>query len=158
MLLIIVWSVFSQRDYLCKVIAPNATFFSLGSQANWYRPASFSQYKMKQSKRKRRELVPPPVSMSNEFYSNIALQVKVEPTPHEVVVFLASNSLGTEFNRIDVCVILCISGVQYALDTLYGSLLFACRWFTPTHFVDESVLLRCVCVCVCVCVCINLWE
>ena len=74
----------------------------LGTNANWYRPNSFTQYRVKQTRRKRRELVPPPVSMANEFYTNIALQVRVSPNSSDVVIFLASNSLGTEFNRIDV--------------------------------------------------------
>lgn len=77
-------------------------FVNIGTYANWYKPNSFTQYKIKQAKRKRRELVPPPVSMANEFYTNIALQVRVSPNSSDVVVFLASNSLGTEFNRIDV--------------------------------------------------------
>lgn len=77
-------------------------FFLLGTQANWYRANSFTQYRVKQVKRKRRELVPAPVSMANEFYTNIALQVRVSPNSSNVVIFLASNSLGTEFNRIDV--------------------------------------------------------
>lgn len=79
-----------------------ASFFFLGTKANWYRANSFTQYRVKQSKRKRRELVPAPVSMANEFYTNIALQVRVSPNSSNVVIFLASNSLGTEFNRIDV--------------------------------------------------------
>ena len=78
------------------------SFFVLGTQANWYRANSFTQYRVKQAKRKRRELVPAPVSMANEFYTNIALQVRVSPNSSNVVIFLASNSLGTEFNRIDV--------------------------------------------------------
>lgn len=72
------------------------------TSANWYRANSFTQYRVKQAKRKRRELVPAPVSMANEFYTNIALQVRVSPNSSNVVIFLASNSLGTEFNRIDV--------------------------------------------------------
>ena len=40
--------------------------------------------------------------MANEFYTNIALQVRVSRNSSDVVIFLASNSLGTEFNRIDV--------------------------------------------------------
>ncbi|KAJ7384989.1 beta-catenin binding [Desmophyllum pertusum] len=75
---------------------------SARSYANWYKPNSYTQYQVKQAKRKRRELVPPPVSMANEFYTNIALQVRISPNSSNVVVFLASNSLGTEFNRIDV--------------------------------------------------------
>jgi len=75
---------------------------SIGANANWYKANSFTQYRVKQSKRKRRELIPPPVSMANEFYTNIALQVKISPNSTNVVIFLASNSLGTEFNRIDV--------------------------------------------------------
>lgn len=72
------------------------------TNANWYKPNSFTQYRIRQTTRKRRELVPPPVSMSNEFFTNIALQVRISPNSSNVVVFLASNSLGTEFNRIDV--------------------------------------------------------
>ena len=79
----------------------NVLFF-LGANANWYKANSFTQYRVKQAKRKRRELVPPPVSMANEFFTNIALQVRVSPNSSDVVIFLASNSLGTEFNRIDV--------------------------------------------------------
>ena len=77
-------------------------FFLLGTQANWYKANSFTQYRVKTAKRKRRELVPPPVSMANEFFTNIALQVRVSPNSSDVTIFLASNSLGTEFNRIDV--------------------------------------------------------
>ena len=51
--------------------------------------------------------------MANEFYTNIALQVRVSPNSSDVVIFLASNSLGTEFNRIDV------SQTDYYLLTLY---------------------------------------
>ena len=87
---------------------------SIGANANWYKPNSFTQYRVKQSKRKRRELVPPPVSMANEFYTNIALQVRVSPNSSNVVIFLASNSLGTEFNRIDVRTYFVI------LERLYG--------------------------------------
>ena len=68
----------------------------------WYKANSFTQYKVRQSRRKRRDLVPPPVSIANEFYTNIALHVRISPNSSNVVVFLASNSLGTEFNRIDV--------------------------------------------------------
>lgn len=89
------------RDHL-HVFEINVFLFSLGANANWYKANSFTQYRVKQSKRKRRELVPPPVSMANEFFTNIALQVKISPNSSNVVVFLASNSLGTEFNRIDV--------------------------------------------------------
>lgn len=87
---------------LHRIIRLHAFFFLLGTQANWYRANSFTQYRVKQVKRKRRELVPAPVSMANEFYTNIALQVRVSPNSSNVVIFLASNSLGTEFNRIDV--------------------------------------------------------
>jgi len=88
--------------------------FSIGTNANWYKPNSFTQYRVKQSKRKRRELVPPPVSMANEFYTNMALQVRISPNSSNVVIFLASNSLGTEFNRIDVRAFLLI------LERCYG--------------------------------------
>ena len=88
---------------LHRIIRLHAFFFLvLGTQANWYRANSFTQYRVKQAKRKRRELVPAPVSMANEFYTNIALQVRVSANSSNVVIFLASNSLGTEFNRIDV--------------------------------------------------------
>lgn len=56
--------------------------------------------------------------MANEFYTNIALQVRVSPNSSDVVIFLASNSLGTEFNRIDV------SQTDYYLLTLYWLGLF----------------------------------
>ena len=102
-----------QKNYFCDVIISplysmhlpqnkNQLVFLSGSEANWYKAGSYSQYKVKQSRRKRRELVPAPVSLLNAFYSNIALQIKVAQEPPEVVIFLSSNSLGTEFNRIDV--------------------------------------------------------
>ena len=91
--------------------------FLLGAKASFYLPNSFSQYQVKQARRKRRELVPPPVSMANEFYTNIALQVKVSPESTDVVILLASNSLGTEFNRIDVSVPVFLS---YATFFHYG--------------------------------------
>ena len=87
--------------FLCEFLTYDILLL-LGTNANWYRPNSFTQYRVKQTRRKRRELVPPPVSMANEFYTNIALQVRVSPNSSDVVIFLASNSLGTEFNRIDV--------------------------------------------------------
>lgn len=100
------------RELLACFLKKGVRFF-IGTNANWYKPNSFTQYRVKQSKRKRRELVPPPVSMANEFYTNIALQVRVSPNSSNVVIFLASNSLGTEFNRIDVRTCFVILGRLY---------------------------------------------
>ena len=94
-------------------------FFS-GAKATYYLPNSFTQYLVKSAK-KRRELVPAPVSITNEYYTNIALQVKVDANSSNCVVFLSTNSLGTEFNRIDVSTVF-FQAVSHQIVCIYTSI------------------------------------
>ncbi|XP_048576731.1 protocadherin-like protein isoform X1 [Nematostella vectensis] len=71
------------------------------SEANYYLENSFSQFLLT-GIRARRELIQPPVPLMNEYYTHINLQVKLDPGTKDCVLFLSSNSLGTEFNRLDV--------------------------------------------------------
>nr|QDE55751.1 cadherin 1 [Nematostella vectensis] len=106
-------------------------------KASYYLASSFTEY-LVAARRRRREVVPPPTEIFNRFYTTLALQVKLDEDATNVVVFLASNRMGTEFQRVDVK----DSKIRYVLRLGARMLVLSFPQLNVTDGVYHSVIVR----------------
>ena len=106
-------------DYFCSLGAASAGNFYLENSFSQYSvnswdssytssslsfssSSSFSSSRRTRRKRRRREVALAPQPITSEYFTNVALKMKAKPGTNDSLIFLSTNSLGTEFVRVDV--------------------------------------------------------